>query len=51
MADKADSAHVVINEIYGIASELLILPDKAAQECGKQLRKLLEQLEREITQK
>ena len=39
---------MIINEIYGIASELLILPDKTAQACGKQLRKLLEQLEHEI---
>lgn len=49
MADKEDAISAIINEIYGIASELSISADKTAQEHGKQLRKLIEQLEQKIS--
>jgi len=48
LTNKEDAVGAVINEMYGIASELSISPDKTAQDHGKQLRKLLEQLEHEI---
>lgn len=47
--NKEDAISAIINEIYGIASELLISSDKTAQEHGQQLRKLIEQLEPKIS--
>lgn len=49
MADKEIA--VIITEMYVIASELLISPDKVAQEHGNQLRKLIEQLKHNIADK
>jgi hypothetical protein len=50
VADKEEVIDAAINEIYGIASELSISTDKAVQEYGKQLRKLIEQLNNKLTQ-
>jgi hypothetical protein len=50
MADKEAPITAVINEMYGVVSELLISSDKAVQERASQLRKLIEQMERQIAQ-
>ena len=39
MEDKKDAVGAVINEIYGIASELSISSDKVAQGFGKQIER------------
>ncbi|MDR3565558.1 MAG: hypothetical protein P4N59_29540 [Negativicutes bacterium] len=51
MADQEDAIGTEINEMYGIASELSISSDKTVQELGKQLRKLVEQVERKFPAK
>jgi len=41
----------LIKEMYGLAAELSISTDKAAQVYGKQLRKLIEQMQVQLIQK
>ncbi len=48
VAGKKDSVSEIIRGLYEIASELLISVDKNAQEQGRQLRRLIEQLEKSI---
>jgi hypothetical protein len=45
-----DKVAVIINEMYTIAAELSISTDKATQVYGKQLRKLIDQMEVQLTQ-
>jgi hypothetical protein len=48
VAGKKDSVREIIRGLYEIAAELLISVDKNAQEQGRQLRRLIEQLEKSI---
>ncbi len=48
MATEDNSIAAKIREIYGIASELTISPDKETQVLGVKLRKLVEHLEQQI---
>lgn len=50
MVGKEEATRAIIKEIYVIACELLIFSNKTVQEHGQQLRKLVEQLERQIAQ-
>ena len=45
---KKDGVSEIIRGLYEIAAELLISVDKNAQEQGRQLRRLIEQLEKSI---
>ena len=45
---KKDGVSEIIRGLYQIAAELLISVDKNAQEQGRQLRRLIEQLEKSI---
>ncbi|MDR3563077.1 MAG: hypothetical protein P4N59_16825 [Negativicutes bacterium] len=50
MADKDSAAYSIIQEMYQLAAELTISSDKATQSRGKELRKLIEQIESQLAQ-
>jgi len=51
LIDEDDAIHSTLNEIYGIVAEISISSDKIVQGQGNELRKLLEQLKKEVDAK
>ena len=48
VVEKRDGVREIIRGLYKIAAELLISVDKNAQEQGRQLRRLIEKLDKSI---
>lgn len=51
MPEKTDTLRSAISEMYAIAAELTISGDKTTQGYGRNLRKLVEQVEMEFARR